>query len=69
MNATRLLTTLKNVKLQLKRKQYCSAENRIQLRKLHARLNKQLKQFTNPTATARPLPPRNNNSNNQLRLI
>jgi len=65
MNAHRLLTTLANVKAQLQRKQYCSAEQLKVLRKTRARLNKQLKQFTDPAAPARPLPSRNN----QLRLI
>lgn len=68
MNAQRLLLTLQNVKLQLQRKQYCSAEQLRVLRKTRARLNKQLKQFTNPSASARPLP-QPLSSNKQLKLL
>jgi hypothetical protein len=56
MNCTRLLHTLATVKIALKQKHLYSAHQLREFRKLHRQLNRQLKQFTNPAAAARPLP-------------
>lgn len=59
MNAARLLHTLAQVKIALQQPHLYSAQQLRIFRKTRARLNKQLQQFINPKAPARPLPPRN----------
>lgn len=65
MNATRLLLTLANVNTALKQAHRYSNDQLKVYRKSKRKLLKQLKQFTDPAAPARPLPPQRN----QLRLL
>lgn len=69
MNIARALTALKKINAQLQRKQYCSAEQLRVLRKARAKWNRQLKQFIDPNAPARPLPNRKPETGNQLTFI
>lgn len=57
MNAQRLLHSLAQVKIALKQKHFYSDAQLKVFRKTHKRLIKELKQFTNPKAPARQLPP------------